>query len=177
MSIRTAAELLKHYAEYHRDRRNIATHLLGVPLVVLALGMLLARPSFVVAGWLLSPAWLLWLAVAAWYLTRGELLLGLVTSMGIALLLGLAQWLGPAALLAGLVCSALLLLSGVMVQLVGHYYEGRGPAFADEPSGLLVGPMFVALEVLSAIGLCQRLAREVERHAGPTLLRDLAHPA
>lgn len=177
MSPRTAADLLKHYAEYHRDRRNIATHLLGVPLVVLALGLLLARPTFEVVGWPLSPAWLIWAGVAAWYLTRGELLLGLVTSGGIGLLLWLAHWLGPAALFAWLASSVGLLLTGVMVQLIGHYYEGRRPAFADDPSGLLIGPMFVSLEVMSSFGLCRRLSQEVERHAGPTLLRDLAHPA
>ena len=43
--MRTATDLLSQYAAYHRDRRNIATHLVGVPMIVFAIGVLLARPS------------------------------------------------------------------------------------------------------------------------------------
>lgn len=149
----------------------------GVPLIVFALGVLLSRPAIGVAGWVLSPAWLLFGAAALWYLTRGALLLGLAASAGIAALLllahrlpggGLGPWLGW-----GLGCFVV----GWAIQFVGHYYEGRKPAFVDDATGLLVGPMFVALELLAPLGLFKPLASEIERHAGPTLLRDLAHPA
>ena len=42
---RPARELLVQYARYHRDRRNIATHFVGIPMIVFALGVLLARPT------------------------------------------------------------------------------------------------------------------------------------
>ncbi|MFO0325387.1 MAG: Mpo1-like protein, partial [Burkholderiales bacterium] len=32
--MRTAEQLLVQYAAYHRDRRNIATHFVGVPVIV-----------------------------------------------------------------------------------------------------------------------------------------------
>ncbi len=41
--MRTARELLSQYAEYHRDRRNIATHFVGIPLIVFSVAVLLAR--------------------------------------------------------------------------------------------------------------------------------------
>jgi uncharacterized membrane protein YGL010W len=31
---RPAPTLLAQYAEYHRDRRNIATHFIGVPMIM-----------------------------------------------------------------------------------------------------------------------------------------------
>ena len=40
--MRSAQQLLAQYAAYHRDRRNIATHFVGVPLIVFAVGVLLA---------------------------------------------------------------------------------------------------------------------------------------
>ena len=52
-----------------------------------------------------------------------------------------------------------------------------GAAFADDLVGLLVGPMFVTAEALFAMGIARPLLDEVERRAGPTVLRDLAHPA
>ena len=40
---RPALDLMSQYAEYHRDKRNIATHFVGIPLIVFAIGILLAR--------------------------------------------------------------------------------------------------------------------------------------
>jgi len=40
-----------------------------------------------------------------------------------------------------------------------------------------VGPMFVVLEALATMGLFKGLIAEIERHAGPTHIRNLAHPA
>ena len=64
--MRAATELLSRYAEYHRDERNITSHFVGVPMIVFAVGVLLARPAFVVGGLALSPAWIVFAAVAAW---------------------------------------------------------------------------------------------------------------
>ena len=74
----TATQLMAQYAAYHRDRRNIATHFVGIPLIVFAVGALLARPSIAVAGaggWALTPAAILWGLSSLWYLTRGSLAL------------------------------------------------------------------------------------------------------
>ena len=43
---RPANELMVQYAAYHRDRRNIATHFVGIPLIVFAIGIFLARAQF-----------------------------------------------------------------------------------------------------------------------------------
>ena len=40
---RPATELMVQYAAYHRDRRNIATHFVGIPLIVFAIGIFTAR--------------------------------------------------------------------------------------------------------------------------------------
>ena len=51
---RSAPELMVQYAHYHRDRRNIATHLVGIPLIVLSIGMLLSLVSFDMGGHMIS---------------------------------------------------------------------------------------------------------------------------
>jgi len=170
---RPAIDLLRQYAEYHRDRRNIATHLVGVPLIVFAIGVLLARPGFELAGgWMLTPAWVVFAFGAAWYLTRGLFGLGLAVTLGTGLLFVLAHQVQVNAMAWGVG----LFVVGWIIQFVGHYYEGRKPAFADDLVGLLVGPMFVVLEMLASIGLFKGVMADLERHAGPTHLRDLAHP-
>ena len=89
--MRTATELLAQYAAYHRDRRNIVSHFIGVPMIVFGVGVLLARPTLATGGLALTPAWLLFAFVAAWYLTRGSAALGVSVSAVVALLLWLAQ--------------------------------------------------------------------------------------
>ena len=70
--LRPAVDLLAQYAEYHRDRRNIATHLIGVPLIVFGLAVLLAGARFGLAGSAVSAADLAFVVIALWMLTRGE---------------------------------------------------------------------------------------------------------
>ncbi|MEW6706672.1 MAG: Mpo1-like protein [Pseudomonadota bacterium] len=175
--MRNAADLLARYAAYHRDHRNIATHRVGVPMILFALGVLLARPAVALGSLTLTPAWVAFGLAAAWWLTRGSLAVGLAASGGTAALLLLAQGLGAIGTAAWLGWGLGLLLLGWLLQWLGHYYEGRKPALADDIAGLLIGPMFVAAEVLFAAGWKLELAREIERRAGPKFIRDLALPA
>jgi len=169
---RPATELLRQYAEYHRDQRNIATHLIGVPMIVFAIGVLLARPGIELGGWVWTPAWVVFVLGAAWYLSRGLPGLGLAVTAVSGVLFALAHQVQVNPLAWGVG----LFLVGWIIQFVGHYYEGRKPAFADDLVGLLVGPMFVVLEALAGLGLFKALMADIERHAGPTHLRNLAHP-
>jgi len=174
---RPGTELMVHYAGYHRDRRNIATHFVGVPLIVFSIGVLLARPAFEVAGWSLTPAWSLWALAAAWYVSRGPWLLGVAVAAVTAVLVALAQPLGTGTTAAWLAWGLGCFAAGWVLQSVGHLYEGRRPAFFDDRVGLLVGPMFVVAEALFALGRMRQLAAEIERRVGPTVLRDLHAPA
>ena len=95
--MKSLVDHLSQYAAYHRDPHNIATHFVGIPLIVIAVATLLSRPQ-----WMgISPAVLVMLASAVFYL-RLELRLGLLMT----LLLALTVWLGHA--LAGLGTAAWL---------------------------------------------------------------------
>jgi uncharacterized membrane protein YGL010W len=159
------------YAHYHRDRRNIATHLVGIPLIFLSIGVLLLEPTWVIEGHTVSLAWMAWALTSVWYLTRGDLLLGLATTLVNAALIALAHQVPDLSAALGLPvwqCGVALFVIGWLFQFVGHYLEGRKPAFVDDVVGLLVGPMFVVGEVLISMGLLQRMRRDIERQAGPT---------
>jgi len=175
--LRQAPDLMVQYARYHRDRRNIATHFIGIPMIVFAVQVLLARPSLALGGLVLTPADLLWAVATAWYLSRGALLLGLAVSAANLGLTALAHLASGGSTNAWLACGVGSFVVGWVFQFVGHWYEGRKPAFVDDLVGLLVGPMFVTGEALFAAGLCPDLLATIEREAGPTHLRDLTHPA
>ncbi len=177
---RPALDLLSQYAEYHRDRRNIATHLIGVPMIVFGVAVLLSKPALpwlLAPGWALTPAWLVLMLLTAWYLTRGEAALGAATALVVGLIILAAHRLPGASFGAWLAWGLGCFVVGWVIQFIGHYYEGRKPAFVDDIIGLIVAPMFIVLEALAPLGLFKRQMAEVERRAGPTVLRNLAHPA
>jgi uncharacterized membrane protein YGL010W len=170
---RPALDLMAQYAQYHRDKRNIVTHFVGIPLIVFALGILLAR--FSLFGFTL--AWITWILSTAWYLTRGNFVLGAATSVVNAALIALAHPFAGMLFGPWLSWGVGAFALGWIIQFIGHYYEGRKPAFVDDVVGLLVGPMFVVGEWLFALGWGHDMLAEIERRAGPTHLRDLAAPA
>jgi uncharacterized membrane protein YGL010W len=176
--MRPAVDLLSQYAEYHRDRRNIASHFVGIPMIVFAIGVLLARPLFSVGGLELSPAWIVFALAALWYLTRGNLALGLAVTGATAVLILLGHKVsGGASVLNWLAWGIGFFVVGWILQFVGHWYEGRKPAFVDDIVGLLVGPMFVTAEAMFALGWNKPLLAQIEQRAGPTHLRDIARIA
>ena len=172
--MRAATELLSRYAEYHRDERNIASHFVGVPLIVFAIGVLLAHPSFHFLNVALSPAWVIFGLAASWYLTRGNLALGIAVSVATGVLLLAAHRVADGSFATWLGWGVGSFVLGWVIQFAGHWYEGRKPAFIDDLTGLLVGPMFVTAEALFLLGWNKPLLAEIERRAGPTMLRDLA---
>jgi uncharacterized membrane protein YGL010W len=175
--MRSAIDLLSQYAQYHRDRRNIVSHLVGVPMIVFAMGALLARPAFMLGDTQLTPAWLLFAPVAAWYLTRGNLVLGLAVSLEVAALLWLGQMVAGGSVASWLAWGIGFFVVGWIIQFAGHWYEGRKPAFVDDLTGLLVGPMFVSAEGMFMLGWNKSLQNAIEQRAGPTVLRDMARIA
>ncbi|NMZ53465.1 hypothetical protein CJF40_01950 [Pseudomonas lundensis] len=158
--MKTLVEHLSQYAAYHRDTRNILSHFVGIPLIVIAVATLLSRPQWAA----ISPALVLMVACAVFYL-RLERRLGLLMTV----LMGLAVWLGYrlAALSTGLWLGwgVGLFVLGWVIQFVGHYYEGRKPAFIDDVSGLIVGPLFVVVEVGFLLGWRKDLQQAIEQRS------------
>ena len=175
--MRNATELMVQYAAYHRDPRNIASHFVGIPLIVLAIGILLGRSTFILGGWSLTPAWLAWALSTGWYLSRGNLVLGLAVSLANGALLALARPLAGGSVEQWLSWGLGTFALGWIIQFVGHHYEGRKPAFIDDLVGLLVGPMFVTGEVLFALGWGRPMLAEIEHRVGPTVRREMPRPS
>ena len=175
--MRNATDLLAQYAEYHRDQRNIVSHFVGVPMIVFGVGVLLARATFPAFGVSLTLAWIVFALAAAWYVTRGSAVLGIVASVAVAALLWLGQQVSGGSVPVWLGWGFGFFAVGWLIQFIGHWYEGRKPAFVDDVIGLLVGPMFVVAELMFMLGWNKPLLAEIERRAGPTTMRDMARIA
>lgn len=157
---RSLADFIAEYAGYHRNTRNVATHTLGIPMIVLAALILLSRPVLSFGGWHVTPAWFA-VALAVVFYVSLDLRLGFV----MALLLGLFAALGNEIANLGhgiwLSAGSGLFVAGWILQAIGHVFEGRKPAFFDDLTGLLIGPLFIVVEAGFLFGLLPELRRAV----------------
>jgi uncharacterized membrane protein YGL010W len=167
--MKSLVDHLSQYAAYHRDPRNIASHFIGIPLIVVAVAVLLSRPQWA-GGWL-SPAVLVSLA-SAWFYVRLEVRLGVLMTA----LLGLCVWAGHVlaqqSTLVWLASGIGMFVVGWAIQFVGHHYEGRKPAFVDDVTGLIVGPLFVVVELAFLLGMRRDLKEQIEARVGGVRLRQ-----
>jgi uncharacterized membrane protein YGL010W len=161
--MKTLSEHLIQYAHYHRDQRNIYTHFAGIPLIVIALFSLLSFE--IVAG-----------ITATHLLLAGSLLFyfRLSVSMGLVMLVFSASCYALALQLVALNSttawvgwSVAVFVTGWVLQFIGHYFEGKKPAFVDDLVGLLIGPLFVMAEVLFLLGFAKSLQQQIDQSAGP----------
>jgi len=164
--MKTLLDQLSNYADYHRSERNIATHLIGIPMIVVAIMVLLSRPIWMVSDLALSPAVFIVVVLLLYYL-RLHLGLGLIMSALLVSGLFLSAWVASLDDSIWLVAGVGGFLLGWVIQFIGHYFEGRKPAFFDDVMGLAIGPLFVVAEVLFKLGLFSELAQEVETRSGP----------
>jgi uncharacterized membrane protein YGL010W len=174
--MKTLEQNLSQYAAYHRDSRNVLTHFVGIPLIVLAVVIVLSRPTAVLWGLPVSPATVAILLAIIYYVLLDRAL-GIV----MALFLQFCAWVGIALALQStatwLGFGIGLFVLGWAIQFVGHYFENRKPAFIDDIMGLIIGPLFVAAELAFLIGLRKPLMASIEAVSGPVVYRDGYSPA
>ena len=161
--MKALVDRLASYAEYHRDKRNIATHFVGIPMILVGTQSALARIGIGPLNAAVGATGLATRYYRAIDPTYGKAMAGV---LGASCAIGT----GIAALPAPLWVAATgsLLIGGWALQFLGHYFEGRKPAFLDDLRGLLDGPLFLVAEAAFALGLSPELRDEVERRAGPT---------
>ncbi len=160
--MKNLTDQLTQYAYYHQDARNINSHFVGVPMIVMAVVTLLSRPVIAVDGWPLSVALIAAVLTTMFYL-RLDLRFGVVLGVVLALMLSGGQWLAAQTTALWLSVGLGLFVVGWVIQLVGHYYEGKKPAFVDDMVGLLIGPLFVTAELGFLLQMRLELKAEIHR--------------
>jgi uncharacterized membrane protein YGL010W len=159
MVMKSIEEQLARYKSVHLNQKNINTHFIGVPLIVLAVTLMLSSISFELAlDDLMSTsltlhftlAMVIFAGVALYYLVLHRLL---AVGMLVYILANLfvAQLLSDT---TGVLYIGLgLFVIGWIIQFVGHHYEKAKPAFVDDLSQFLIGPLFLMAEVYFMCGL------------------------
>ena len=168
--MKTLREQLNSYAAYHYDWRNKITHFVGVPLVTFSI--------FVPLGWLrfvhdpnlpITGATVFYLVVLLYYLALDWKLALVQMPVTLGIL-----WLADQASLLPFSTSLLIFLAtfvaGWIIQLLGHFFEGKRPALADNLLQIFNAPLFLTVEVLYLLGWRQyalpKAAQDVDLRVG-----------
>jgi uncharacterized membrane protein YGL010W len=158
--MKTLEDQMSIYAAYHQDARNKATHFVGVPVIVLSL--------MIPLSWLrvdgVSAAMVITAALLAYYLFL-DLWLGLAMCVVMGAFLWVGQVIADQGALAGWIWFGVLFVGGWILQLVGHVFEGRRPALADNLFQIFVAPIFLCAELFFALGYKPKLHSAVQERA------------
>jgi uncharacterized membrane protein YGL010W len=160
---------LADYVEYHRDPRNCAMHVFGIIFLFLAAILPLTMWPVSLFGAQTTMATLMVLPVLIYWLVLDATLgLAIVGAAGF-LLWTAAMIVDHGSVISTWITTAVLVVIGVASQIVGHrVFESRQPALVDNPSHLLLGPMFVMAKLFIALGFRDDLAAVI----GPTARRE-----
>jgi uncharacterized membrane protein YGL010W len=167
---------LADYVEYHRDPTNCALHVVGIiflffsavlPLTLWPVSFLGLQTSLAVL--LTAPVLIYWIVL--------DVVLGLALAGAAAVLLFAAAAISSHASITAIwIIFAVLISTGVAVQIIGHQvFERRQPALLDNPPHLLMGPMFVVAKLFIALGFRSDLAVIIEQGSNPALGRRASY--
>jgi uncharacterized membrane protein YGL010W len=150
---------LADYVEYHRDPNNCALHVFGIIVLFLAAVLPLSLWPVTVFGYQANAAAFMVVPVLIYWILLDAALGLAIVGAAIVLLLIAATISSQTNVTTVWIISAVLAVVGLAAQIVGHQvFENRKPALADNPSHLLMGPMFVMAKLFIALGFRSDLA-------------------
>lgn len=156
---------LTDYVEYHRDPWNCAMHVLGIVILFFAAILPLSLVPVKALGAHTTLAPVLALPVLLYWLLLDAALGAAILGFAVVLLSAAALVVDYASVAVVWSVTVPLIIIGVASQIIGHrVFERRQPALVDNPSHLLLGPMFVVAKLFVALGFRRDLAEII----GPT---------
>jgi len=167
---------LVDYVEYHRDPRNCAMHVFGILFLFLAAVLPLSLWRVDALGGGITAASIMVLPVLIYWCLLDAGIGAAIIGVALVLLSTAGIIVNYAHAASVWAISAVLILVGVGFQVVGHrVFERRQPALVDNPTHLLLGPMFVMTKLFIALGYRHDLAtiiNPVPPLRGPSVSSD-----
>ncbi|CEK09150.1 Mpo1 family 2-hydroxy fatty acid dioxygenase [Legionella hackeliae] len=160
-------EQAQFYAEYHQKPITLYTHLVGVPLIIFSLMIFLGFFHLIVPGVMDTTLAEIATVILLIYYFLLNWRLALVLTPILFFLLWIAHlisWAGPTSF--ALWMFIVTFISGWVLQLGGHYIEGKRPALVDNVWQALIAPLYLTAEIFFKYGRMKKL--ETAIHGEPT---------
>lgn len=153
------------YADYHQKPITLYTHLVGVPLIVFSLMIFFGFIHVVVPGILdINLAGIGTILILFYYFLLNWRLALVVTPIFFFLLwiADLITFRGPTRF--ALWIFLITFISGWILQLFGHYREGRKPALLDNFYQVLIAPIYLVAELFFKAGWLMNLENQIHHN-------------
>jgi uncharacterized membrane protein YGL010W len=162
---------LAYYADAHRDHVNSIMHIIGNPILFVAVVLPLCLLPVTVFGiqtsaapLLVIPALMLW---TAWDVAIG---LAIVVT-AIPLLYAAAAIAARVSVAWVWIIAVALFVLGWALQIVGHQvFERRQPTLLNNPVQMLISPMYIFAKLFIALGFRPDLAAVLQKSSQPVSL-------
>lgn len=161
--MKSATTHLANYAAYHQDPRNFATHVIGIPMIFFAVIALLSRLVIGYVGSIPISFALIGVIVLSIYYIKLQFNLGLVMGVLSCSAAFYGQMLAAMDSTTWLTWSVGLFVAGWIIQFIGHFFEGKKPAFVNDIMGLIIGPMFIVAEIAFKLNLLSELEADINK--------------
>jgi uncharacterized membrane protein YGL010W len=158
---------LTDYVEYHRDPVNCALHVVGIVILFLGAILPLSLWPVTVFGVQLNMGILLAAPVLIYWILL-DIAIGLAIAAAAVLLLFTGATIAShASVTVVWTITVVLIVIGVAMQIIGHQvFERRQPALMDNPTHLLLGPVFVMAKLFISLGFRDDLAAVIQQNQG-----------
>jgi len=158
---------LTDYVEYHRDPVNCALHVVGIVILFLGAVLPLSLVPVTIFGLQLNLGILLAIPVLIYWIVL-DIPIGLAIAGSAALLLFTAATIvSHVSVTVVWAITVVLTVIGVAMQIIGHQvFERRQPALVDNPTHLLLGPVFVMAKLFISLGFRDDLAAVIQQNQG-----------
>jgi uncharacterized membrane protein YGL010W len=168
---------LAYYADAHRDQVNSVMHIIGNPLLFVAVVLPLCLLPLSVFGVQISVAPLLVIpALMLW--TAWDVAIGLaIVVASIPLLFAAAAIAGCVSVLWVWIIAVGLFIVGWALQIIGHQvFEHKRPTLLDNPVQMLISPMYIFAKLFIALGFRPDLAAVLQKSSKQTPLGTPLYP-
>jgi len=158
---------LTDYVEYHRDPVNCALHVVGIVILFLGAILPLSLWPITLFGVQLNLGVLLAAPVLIYWILL-DVPIGLAIAAAAALLLFTGATIAShASVTVVWTITVVMIVIGVAMQIIGHQvFERRQPALMDNPTHLLLGPVFVMAKLFISLGFRDDLAAVIQQNQG-----------
>lgn len=137
-------KMLETYAAHHTKKINKLLHFIGVPIIFLAIQIFLS--NFSLTLFFLSLPWLMLITLISYYLLLNTYL-GIITAAFLTLITYLAHIITVYDNSVSNVLVLILFIIGWIILFIGHYFEGKSPAFLENILQIFIAPMFLVSEL------------------------------
>jgi uncharacterized membrane protein YGL010W len=154
------------YADYHRDKRNRAMHIIGTPLLFLAAVLPFSLLSVTVWGMSTTAAALLVIPARIFWIVLDLAIGAAIACAAVPLLITAAITVKPVGVAWVWATTAMLIVISWSLQIVGHSsFEQRRPTLLDNPLHMLMCPMFIVAKLFVTLGFRRDLAAVLSEQA------------